>query len=77
MSFEIVGAITRRETIAEGNSIRDLQRLRDTYGGKRWRKLKGIAMVRLSDGTYHTAEIHWYEAVGPGPQDFKIKYLMD
>jgi hypothetical protein len=26
--------------------------------------LKGIASVRLVDGTIHTAEVHWYEAHG-------------
>ena len=73
MRFEIVGAITNLEVIAAGRSIRNLAYLRKRYGRGRWRKMKGIAKVRLLDGTIHTAEIHWYEAHGIGKRDFKIK----
>lgn len=44
MFFEIIGDITEIEIIAVGSSIRDLPRLRKTYGRGRWRKLKGIAI---------------------------------
>jgi len=47
MYFEIIGEIERVETIAIGRSIRDIARLRKRYGTGRWRKLKGIATVRL------------------------------
>ncbi len=47
MPFEIVGGITQTEMIAVGKGIRDLQRLRRVYGRGRWRKLKGVALVRL------------------------------
>ncbi len=78
MDFKIVGKITEVETIAVGRSIRDLARLRRQYGKGRWRKLKGIATVRLEDGTIHTAEVHWYEAHGVGRKDFKLKFpLLD
>lgn len=73
MRFEIVGAITNIETIAVGSGIRDLAKLRKKYGNGRWRKMNGIAKVKLLDGTIHTAEIHWYEAHGIGKRDFKIK----
>lgn len=73
MRFEIVGAITNIETIAVGSGIRDLSKLRKRFGNGRWRKMKGIAKVKLLDGTIHTAEIHWYEAHGIGKRDFKIK----
>jgi hypothetical protein len=73
MDFEIIGEITRTEPIAVGRSIRDLARLRKQYGQGRWRKLKGIALVRLRDGSIHTAEIHWYEAHGIGRKEFKLK----
>ncbi len=59
MSIEIVGKITDIETIAVGNSIREIRRLRKTYGAGRWRKLKGIARVRLPDSTICNAEVHW------------------
>jgi hypothetical protein len=73
MDFEIIGEITHIEPIAVGRSIRDLARLRKQYGQGRWRKLKGIARVRLRDGSIRTAEIHWYEAHGIGRKEFKLK----
>jgi hypothetical protein len=51
MYFEVVGDITDIQTIAVGPSVRIRALLRKRYGGRRWRKLKGIATVRLSDGT--------------------------
>jgi hypothetical protein len=64
MYFEIVGPITNIERIAVGTSIRLLSRLRRRYGRGRWRKLKGMAMVRLAEGELRRDEIHWYEADG-------------
>ncbi|HGJ66256.1 TPA: hypothetical protein ENS27_12895 [bacterium] len=77
MSFDVIGKIYNVETIAVGNSIREINLLRDTYGDGYWRKLKGIAKVRLSDGDIRTAEIHWYEAHGIGKRKVKIKCLLD
>jgi hypothetical protein len=74
MDFEIIGEIMDIETIAQGHSIRDLSRLRKRFGRGRWRKMKGLATVRLEDGTIHTAELHWYEAHGIGRKEFKIKF---
>lgn len=73
MDFEIVGDITDIETIAIGTSIRDRARLRKVYGKGRWRKLKGVAKVRLTDGTIRLAELHWYEAHSIGKREFKLK----
>jgi hypothetical protein len=73
MPFEIVGEITQIETIAVGKGIRDLQRLRRLYGRGRWRKLKGVALVRLRSGTIRKAELHWYEAHGIGRKEVKRK----
>jgi hypothetical protein len=75
MEFEIVGAITSVQTIAAGRSVRVSKRLRKFYGGSRWRKLKGIASIRLPDGTIHMAELHWYEAHGIGKKETKIKRI--
>jgi len=50
MYFEIVGPIANIERIAAGTSLRQLSRLRRRYGRGRWRKLKGIGMVRLASG---------------------------
>lgn len=77
MSFEIVGEISNIETIAVGSSIRENARLRKVYGDGRWRKLKGIATVRLSNDAICKAEVHWYEAYGIGKKEFKLKRILD
>ena len=73
MDFEVVGKITSIETIAIGAGVRDRARLRKQYGRGRWRKLKGVARVRLKNGRTRLAEIHWYEAHGIGKREFKLK----
>jgi hypothetical protein len=73
MDFEILGDITAIRPIAVGRGIRDRRRLQRLYGKGRWRKLRGIARVRLVDGTIRTAELHWYEAHGIGRKEFKLK----
>jgi hypothetical protein len=77
VDFEIVGSITEEETIAAGSSIRELHELRARFGRGRWRKRKGVADVRLSDGTIRLAEVHWYEAHGIGKVRIKIKRYLD
>jgi hypothetical protein len=76
MTFEILGEISEIETFAAGSAIREVARLRRIYGRGRWRKRKGVARIRLSDGSVHVAEIHWYEAAGIGRKEFKIKHLL-
>jgi hypothetical protein len=76
MRFEILGAPSQAETFATGPGIREIARLRRIYGRGRWRKRKGIARVRLSDGSIHLAELHRYEASGIGRKEFKIKQLI-
>ena len=76
MKFEIIGDIDHIETIAIGSSIREVERLRKTYGLGRWRKLKGTATIRLDDGTVFEAELHWYEAHGIGKKEIKVKRLL-
>jgi len=76
VELEIVGAITDISVIATGGSIREITRLRKVYGRGRWRKLKGIAIVRLPDDTLVRAELHWYEAHGIGRKELKIKRLV-
>ncbi len=77
MDFTIVGDITDIETFAVGKAIREIGRLRKQYGRGRWRKRKGIAHVRLSDGTIRLVELHWYEASGIGKKEFKIKRYLE
>ena len=77
MDFEIIGEIKHSETIARGSGIRELNRLRKIHGLGNWRKRKGYATVRLPDGSTCIAEMHWYEAIGIGKREFKIKRYMD
>ena len=77
MHFEILGSIERIETMAVGGRIREIMRLYRQFGPGRWRKLKGIATVRLYDGAIRKAEVHWYEAHGIGKRKMKIKRLLD
>jgi hypothetical protein len=52
-------------------------RLRKKYGSVKWRKLKGVAKVRLQSGKICKAEIHWYEDHGIGRKKLKIKKFLD
>jgi hypothetical protein len=76
MFFEVVGEVGNIETIAVGTGIRDLAGLRRQFGQGRWRKLKGVAVVRIG-GRLRRAEIHWYEAHGIGKRKIKIKRFLD
>ena len=71
------GNVLDIETIAAGRGIRDLPRLRRLYGKGYWRKMKGIARIRLRNGRIRHAEIHWYEAHGIGKKEFKRKRYLD
>ena len=77
MDFELVGDLTDVETIATGKGIREQPRLRRLYGKGRWRKMKGVARIRLKDGRIRRAELHWYEAHGIGKKEFKRKTYLD
>lgn len=78
MDFELIGDISAIEPIAVGPGVRDRRRLQRAYGKGRWRKLRGVAKVRLEDGSVHTAEVHWYEAHGIGRKELKLKFpLLD
>lgn len=77
MQFEIIGKIENQETFASGKGIRELSRLQKIYGKGKWRKRKGVAQVKLSDGSKVLAELHWYEATGIGKKEFKIKRYLD
>lgn len=77
MDFEVLGGISDVETIAVGNSIRDLPELNRKYGQGRWRKLKGTATIRFPSGRIRRAELHWYEAHGIGRKELKRKRYLD
>lgn len=77
MEFEVLGSIDGVEVIARGAGVKIRARLRKAYGRGRWRKLKGIATVRLPSGAQRKVELHWYEAHGIGRRDLKIKRYLD
>jgi len=77
VKFELVGDIEQVETIASGRGVKIRTHLQKAYGKDRWRKLKGVATVRLPNRKLRKVELHWYEAHGIGRRDFKIKtYLV-
>ena len=77
VDFELLGSLADIETIAAGRGIRDLARLRRLYGKGYWRKMKGVARIRLGNGKTRLAEIHWYEAHGIGKKELKRKRYLD
>ena len=73
---EILGEITAIETIATGSAVKRRRLLSKVYGVGNWRKLKGIATVRLPDGFVVRAEVHWFESHGRGRYELKIKRFL-
>ena len=74
--FEILSEVRDVETIAAGRGVYIRRHLDRIHGKGRWRKMKGMATVRLADGTLCEAEVHWFEAHGIGRKDFKIKKVI-
>jgi hypothetical protein len=73
VKFELLGPIEQIATIARGPTLRVRALLIRAYGPGRWRKVKGVATLRLANGRIRRAELHWYEANGIGKRDMKIK----
>ncbi len=76
MDLEILSEIENIETIASGRGVHIRRYLDRTYGSGYWRKMKGVATVRLADSVVCRAEIHWFEAHGRGRKDLKIKKVI-
>lgn len=77
MHFEIIREITEIEIIAVGRKIHEITRLQKQFGNGRWRKLKGLATIRLKNDRIRRVELHWYEAHGIGKRKLKIKRFVD
>jgi hypothetical protein len=77
MEFKVVGPFSKVEVIARGREISNLKRLRRLYGGRNWKKMKGVARVCLENGQTRLAELHWYEAHGLGKKELKRKRYLD
>ncbi len=74
---KLVEPLQNVEVISKRFGIRELDRLREQFGGQKWRKLKGFAFVELTNGQIRYAELHWYECHGIGKRKMKIKRLLD
>lgn len=77
MKFEFVEPITEIERIAAGPNVKIRSYLRKAYGRGRWRKMKGVATIRLPNAALRRVGLHWYEAHGIGKRDIKIKRYLD
>ncbi len=75
--FQLLGDVTEIEPIAVNLSIRERKSLKSSFGGRRWRKLKGVALVKFPNGEVRRAEVHWYEAHGVGRRKMKVKRVLD
>jgi hypothetical protein len=75
--FQLLGDVEDIERIAANLSIRERNNLQVRFGGRRWRKLKGVALVRFPNGEVRRAELHWYEAHGVGRRKMKVKRVLD
>ena len=64
--MEVLGPIRDIQIIAAGRGVHSRRALSREFGDGRWRKMKGVAMVRWYDGRLCEAEIHWHEAHGIG-----------
>ena len=74
--FELLGPIRQIETIAVRGQIREIDNLRKLFGPARWRKLKGIGIIRFLNGEVCRVELHWYEAHGIGKRKMKVKDIL-
>jgi hypothetical protein len=75
--FQLLGDVEDIERIAANLPIRERNNLQVRFGGRRWRKLKGVAQVRFPNGEVRRAELHWYEAHGVGRRKMKVKRVLD
>ena len=75
--FQLLSPLEDIQPIAANLSIRERKKLKSRFGGYRWRKLKGVALVRFPNGEVRRAELHWYEAHGVGRCKMKVKRLVD
>lgn len=73
MDFELVSEITALSPSPSVVAFAIGGGCKWSNGKGRWRKLRGVAKIRLVDGTIHTAEVHWYEGHGIGRRELKLK----
>ena len=77
MEYRLLEGPSQVEVVAKGRAIREIKLLRQRFGDRDWRKLKGVATVGLPSGRVRRAEVHWYECHGVGRRMMKIKKLLE
>ena len=73
MDFKLRSDIADVQQIAVDRSIRILAKLEKLYGRGRWRKLKGIAMVELPDGSVARRGVTLVRSTRYGSQGYEDK----
>ena len=76
VDFHVLGEIRNIEPIAANLSIRERKTLKVLFGGRRWRKLKGVALVRFPSGEVRLPELHWFDAHGVECK-MKVRRVLD
>jgi len=71
--FRLLGPVKRVRAIVRGLGVQMRGYLTENYGGRNWRKMKGVATVEDEYGWIGEAEVHWFEAHGVGRVKWKIK----
>ena len=77
--------VTGVKVIAQGEKIRDIKRLIETYRLSNgeitevddWYKVRGTAIVTDGIETYKNSEVHWYQCENIGKIEMKLKVLGD
>ena len=75
--IRLLGPLRDVQAIAAGPVVQIAPHLRQTYGGARWRKMKRIVRIEVSDGWIGDAEVHWFEAHGVGRVMMKVKRRLE
>ncbi len=70
--MNLLSEIRNVEVIARGHGIREYARLVDQFGGRNWKKCKGVATIEVG-GVAGLAEVHWYECSNVGRVKLKVK----
>ena len=71
MYFEISGSIQEIETVAKGPGVRARKWLNQRYGRHYWRKMKGVATVKLKGGRMRLAEFTGMKLTEPERRNLK------
>lgn len=69
MNFELISPLIEIEPVAVAGRIREVERLRDTYGAGRWRKLKGSPPSALRTAPFGAQKFTGTRPTAPGARN--------